>query len=285
MQLTVKQAECNSITIKYIDNGKMDAPVLLFLHSIKSTKELFETVLPAFTDQYRVIALDLRGHGNSSKVGPYTFAQLVEDIRQLLDHEQIKKATIIAASFSSVPAQMFAVAYPERVNKLVLLDGGFYNLSEIPGFDIERVIKASETLSFESLEDAEEAFSKRYGEFGATPELVKYELERRGDGRFSYKLPNDAFASYFHEYGRVDKEELFPRVQCQVLLLLADEGTLPDPRQQEFFVTAANKYLQMVPTARLVKIPYSLHLLVVTHPKETVQQIKNFLTCKKICTL
>jgi hypothetical protein len=60
------------------------------------------------------------------------------------------------------------------------------------------------------------------------------------------------------------------------LLLLADEMTLSDGEQQRFFQRAAAEYRQKVPRAVCEKIPHAQHLLMLTHPRETVERIISF---------
>ncbi|MED1641844.1 hypothetical protein P4U99_01275 [Brevibacillus agri] len=67
------------------------------------------------------------------------------------------------------------------------------------------------------------------------------------------------------------------RADAPVLLLLADETKLPDEAQRTFCREAAVRYQHAVPQAKVRMIPDSLHLLMVTHPQETVKAIDEFL--------
>lgn len=273
----IKSLQLDDCRIEYIDFDQKDAPVLLLLHSIRSAKELFRTLFSAYTGRYRVIAVDLRGHGNSCKNGPYTFSRLVDDIRLLIEHEGISRMSIIAASFACVPAQMFAVQYPNRVDKLVLLDGGFYALSELPGFQLEQAVKMHQSMAYPSLEAVKEAYLKKYAGYEIDLLLVEHEWEQQEDGMYRYRLPAEAYHSYLAEYAALDKESLFPRLQAPILLLLADETVLPDEHQQAFLRAAAGRYQEMVPHARLKKIPRSLHMLGLTNPQEVAEHAISFL--------
>ncbi|MCI4601802.1 alpha/beta hydrolase, partial [Escherichia coli] len=128
-----------------------DAPALLLLHGIRNTKLLFAPILPALAERYRVIAVDIRGHGNSVSHGSFSFERIVTDLIQLLEKEQLEQVTIVAASFSAVPAQMLAIREPKRVASLVLLDGGYYSLGEVPGFNREKVVERLITTRFSSV--------------------------------------------------------------------------------------------------------------------------------------
>ncbi|CAM5797535.1 MULTISPECIES: alpha/beta fold hydrolase [Brevibacillus] len=271
-----KQLVKNGLVLAYTVAGRPEAPALLLLHAIRNTSRLFDHILPELAKRCRVIAVDLRGHGESVKEGPYTFEQLAEDIRTLLDTEEVEQAAIVAASFSAVPAQMFAAAFPERVTHLILLDGGFYSLREMPGFDRASTVDRLAETRFPSIAAARESYIARYGKGGIPSSLPESELEQKEDGAYGYRLPREAFDGYFRAYAAFDKEALFASLKCPVLLLLADEMTLSDGEQQRFFQRAAAEYRQKVPRAVCEKIPHAQHLLMLTHPRETVERIISF---------
>ncbi|KAL2855960.1 alpha/beta-hydrolase [Aspergillus pseudoustus] len=69
----------------------------------------------------RILSFDYRGHGLSSRTGPYTFAQLVEDIETLrLQFANGKPITLIAGSFGGFLAQQYAITHPQHVSHLIL---------------------------------------------------------------------------------------------------------------------------------------------------------------------
>lgn len=256
--------------------GPKDAPVLLMLHAIRNTKMLFAGIVPALARHYRVVAVDLRGHGHSAGTSEYSFEAIVDDLIELLEGEELDQVTVVAASFSAVPAQMLAVREPRRVARLILLDGGFYQLGEMPGFGLPAVVDRLTRARFESIEEAERQFADRYGN-GHLPEgWMAAELEQKDDGLYGYALSREAFMAYFREYEGFDKEALFREVSCPVLLLLADESLLPDDEQRRFYRDAAHSYERLVTQAKIHVIPNSLHLLMVTHPDETVREILAF---------
>ena len=69
-----------------VEDGPSDAPVLVLGPSLGTDLGLFDAQARALADHYRVIRFDLRGHGSSPVVpGPYTVADLADDVRRLLD--------------------------------------------------------------------------------------------------------------------------------------------------------------------------------------------------------
>ncbi|GED67419.1 3-oxoadipate enol-lactonase [Brevibacillus reuszeri] len=273
----IKRIAVGDDMLEYGVAGAHDAPALLLLHAIRNTKLLFAGIMPALAEKYRVIAVDLRGHGQSSVAEPYTFEQITRDLMCVLEAEKLDQVTILAASFSAVPAQMLAVREPQRISSLILLDGGYYCLEEVPGFDLKSVVSRLAGTRFASVEDAEHQFAQRYDAKWMPTGWMQDELQHMADGRYGYRLPKAAFAAYFQEYAAHSTEQLFKQITCPVLLLLADEKLLPDEEQKRFYREAAHSYQRAVPQVIVKTIPDSQHLLMVTNPQETLNEINRFL--------
>jgi pimeloyl-ACP methyl ester carboxylesterase len=99
-------------------------PVLLFVPSWASTSHVFDQFAPVFTDSYRVLVINKRGHGPSSKPDHgYTIERLTRDIEVVLDSLNIQKATLLGLSRSESLTTQFAVTHPDRVSSLIYLSG------------------------------------------------------------------------------------------------------------------------------------------------------------------
>jgi len=96
---------------------------LVFLHGFGGKARQWAAQLHHFSHSNRVIALDLRGHGRSDKPpGEYRMATLQADLVNVLDTLGVnQKIVLVGHSFGGAVAAEFAVAYPERVERLVLL--------------------------------------------------------------------------------------------------------------------------------------------------------------------
>ncbi|HNA56448.1 MAG TPA: alpha/beta hydrolase, partial [Anaerolineales bacterium] len=114
--------QVNGIRLHYLDWGG-NGPTLIFLTGMGSSAYIYGGFAPLFTDQFRVLALTRRGHGDSDypETG-YDADTLVEDIRQFMDALQIEKAAFAGHSIAGVELTHFAATHPERVEKLIYLD-------------------------------------------------------------------------------------------------------------------------------------------------------------------
>ena len=96
-------------------------PPVLFLHGYTSTIALWRDQVPVFSPDYRLIRMDLRGHGESQGTGMdgYTFAALAGDALAVLDREGIERATIVGHSMGGMVAQELLARHGNRVSAAV----------------------------------------------------------------------------------------------------------------------------------------------------------------------
>lgn len=81
----------------------------------------WDPVVPGLAERFRVLSFDNRGIGDSDRpAGPYTARMMADDALQVLDEAGVERAHVVGASLGGMIAQEFAVAAPERVEKLVL---------------------------------------------------------------------------------------------------------------------------------------------------------------------
>ena len=121
----------NGVKLHYLDWGGNGESVL-FLHGMGDTAHRYDDFAPKFTNQFRVLGLTRRGHGESEipETG-YDTATLVEDIRQFLDALKIQRVVLAGHSFAGDELTRFAVVHPDRVIKLIYFDSA-YDHSRIP---------------------------------------------------------------------------------------------------------------------------------------------------------
>jgi 3-oxoadipate enol-lactonase len=113
--------ESHNATLSYDVEGSADAPAVLLINSIASTRELWARQLPALSARYRVIRYDARGHGQSSApAGDYTLEQLGRDALAILDDAQAAAAHVCGISLGGLTAQWLGVHAPDRLKSLVL---------------------------------------------------------------------------------------------------------------------------------------------------------------------
>jgi non-heme chloroperoxidase len=96
---------------------------LLFLHGYSDSWFSFSRILPLLPSTVHAIALTQRGHGDSERpAGGYAMADFAADAVALLDALGVRRATVVGHSMGSIVARRVAAEYPERVERLVLVD-------------------------------------------------------------------------------------------------------------------------------------------------------------------
>ena len=107
------------IQLHYIERGQ--GQPLILLHGNGESCDYFEHQISFFAKDYRVIAIDTRGHGKSPRgEKPFTIKQFAEDLHDFMDEKGIAKANVLGFSDGGNIALTFALKHPERIEKLVL---------------------------------------------------------------------------------------------------------------------------------------------------------------------
>lgn len=95
---------------------------VLLVHNLMAGRGSFAAVAARLAPRCRVLALDLRGHGESGGAPrAFTVQDLAEDLRAVLDAAGVRRALIVGTSLGATAAALLALAHPERVRGLVLL--------------------------------------------------------------------------------------------------------------------------------------------------------------------
>lgn len=95
---------------------------LVFVHGAMGSHRLWEKQVPFFSTRYKLLLIDVRGHGGSFKPRRgYQMERMVEDLRTLLDYLHIEDTILVGSSMGGVIVQKFAYKYPSMVKALVLV--------------------------------------------------------------------------------------------------------------------------------------------------------------------
>lgn len=107
------------IKLNFVEKG--EGTPLVLLHGNGGSLECFKSQIEYFSQKYRVIALDTRGHGKSPRGDkPFTIKQFADDLKDFLDDLGIKRAILLGFSDGGNIALTFALKYGEYVEKLIL---------------------------------------------------------------------------------------------------------------------------------------------------------------------
>ena len=135
----------NGEVIAYIDTGNPTGPPVVLIHGYTDSARDWVPILPYLSKRFRLLLVDIRGHGKSSKPECcYTRIDFAYDVKLLLDALSIGKADIVGHSLGSIIAQTFAEYWPERTRRVVLISstgGRPPDSSAPPQFDFAAEIR------------------------------------------------------------------------------------------------------------------------------------------------
>jgi 3-oxoadipate enol-lactonase len=110
-----------TVALHAVSDGHPVAPVLVLSGSLGSTTAMWDPQLAALAAHFRVVRIDLRGHGGSPATrGEYRVAELADDVRALLDRLGLRRVDWCGLSLGAMVGMHLASETPERIGRLVL---------------------------------------------------------------------------------------------------------------------------------------------------------------------
>ena len=241
------------------------------VHGLTANHKCWEPMAEVLAPDYRLIAYDLRGRGDSDKPATgYGLAAHNRDLAALLDHFGVRSTVLMGHSLGAAIALRFAVDHPGRVRRLVLIDGGLDARAEV----LDSLAPAIARLGteFPSLE----AFLARMrglpmlaGRWNDSLEsYFRNDVETLPSGAVRSKAAPTAIREELLSLQRERLWTFHHRVRCPTLILRAPDGLLTATdclmtREEGRAMAAA------IPRAKLVEIPGTNHYTVLMgrHPR------------------
>jgi lipase len=219
------------VKLHSVEWGEKDAPPLVCLHGVTSHALRFRRLGERLADRFRVVSLDLRGHGTSEWEPPWDLDTHVGDLLETADSLGIVAADWMGHSFGGRLGLELAARSPERVGRLVLLDPAVW----VPPPRALQI--AEETRADESFTSPEEAVERRIAS-GSAPfapralieEDIKAHIRRDGDGRWRFPFSRAAVVA---EYGEMAKVPPLERVTAPTLVVRGSESEVLPPQLVE----------------------------------------------------
>ncbi len=120
---TNQYIQTNGVTLHYVTQG--EGPLMLMLHGFPEFWYSWRHQIPEFAKDYKVVALDLRGYNNSEKpqdVSAYQMKELVADVKGVITGLGYESCVLVAHDWGGAIAWCFAYAYPELLEKLIIMN-------------------------------------------------------------------------------------------------------------------------------------------------------------------
>ena len=130
VRVTYNTVEVDGLDIFYREAGPEDAPTILLLHGFPTSSHMFRNLIPRLADKYHVVAPDYPGFGQSSMPGvnewDYSFANIARVMDSFTQELGLSRYTLYVQDYGAPVGYRLALAYPERVQGLIVQNGNAY---------------------------------------------------------------------------------------------------------------------------------------------------------------
>jgi len=258
----------------YLDWGNKQLPTIVFLHGGALTAHTWDLVCLAMRDDFHCVALDQRGHGDTdwAQYGDYSIGAALADTKGFVDHLGLDKFILVGMSLGAINSLSFAVAHPERLSHLVIIDAG--PEMRRPGSSRIRdfVTQVQETVTVEAIIEKALQFNPR-----RDPKILRrslmHNLRQQPDGTWKWKYDTRRFKALDMETHRAERAKLadgLARIACPALVVRGGES---DVFHEEDGVRLA----QRLPRGKFVTVPRAGHTVQGDNPKDLVAELRRFL--------
>lgn len=179
---SLKSNKSQSLFYRELGQGQ---PIVI-LHGIFGSSDNWLTQARILSEHYRVLSLDLRNHGQSFHDDQFDYPVMVSDLEAFIDEHQLRDPIVIGHSMGGKVVMNFALAHPEKLQKLIVVDIAPkpYNLEH---YVILEGLKAVPIQTLTSRQEADAALTPFVPEPDVRQFLLK-NLQRKPEGGFTWKI-------------------------------------------------------------------------------------------------
>ncbi|WP_114520917.1 alpha/beta hydrolase [Altererythrobacter sp. ZODW24] len=232
--------------LHFADWGNPEAPPLILLHGGRDHCRNWDWTAEALRGDWHIICPDLRGHGDSewTSTGYYPLMSYVYDLAQLIHQNEWDPVTIVAHSMGGNVALRYAGMFPDKVRKLVAIEGlgpspeRQAEMDKNPFYErwgewVENKRNATSRTPrrYETFEDA---LKRMQGENSYLSDeqarhLTLHAVMRNEDGTFSWKFDPHMHVWPPDDFGPVQMQELWGRITCPTRLIYGNDSWASNP--------------------------------------------------------
>jgi len=258
------KVRANNVEIAYTDQGS-GTPIVL-VHGFPLDKRMWEPQIKGLAGEFRIIAPDLRGHGESQVTpGPYTMELLADDLNGFLSALNLESVVLGGFSMGGYAVFSFYRKYPARVQSLMLLDTR-------PQPDSEDGKKGREDMAQLAEREGAAPIAERL-----IPRLLSADtVANRPDvvakvRTMITECPIQGMAGDLRGLAlRRDSSDLLPKIDVRTLIVVGDQDVITPPAESQMMATT-------IPDATLVEVSGAGHLSNLENPDEFNHAIHHFL--------
>jgi pimeloyl-ACP methyl ester carboxylesterase len=221
----------NGLRLHYLDWGQDGKPLLVLIHGLDRHAHTFDHLAPHFRDRYHVIAVDMRGHGDSAwdPDAQYLVEDYVRDLEAIADHEGWRDIVVWGNSTGGRVAQVYAGLHPDRVARVISEDVGPERPRQIADSYGRRVATAQQGWASEDVLIAELKRSNPRMPDENIRTYVRYGTTRDASGRVIWKRDPRVAEGFVV----TDLWRFVSRITSPALYIVGGRSTIVPPETQE----------------------------------------------------
>ena len=223
--------ESDGLTLHYLQWGGESAAPIVLVHHVASHAHTWDAFAARMADTYRVLALDLRGHGDSqwAAAGQYTTEHYASDIGGLVDHLGLRQVVVLGGSLGGRAALVYAAEHADNVEALIMEDVGPIRPPAIAASFATTIAEGDPEL-----DTVEEWAARLRGRNPRTPIETSLHHARHATKRLpSGKLGLKRDPAIQSDFVPLDLSDYVARVTAPFLVILGSDSTIVDAGQQE----------------------------------------------------
>jgi pimeloyl-ACP methyl ester carboxylesterase len=268
---TMKKAAGDGVQIQLAE-WEGEGRTVFCVHGITANCRCWDVMANALSPTHRVLAMDLRGRGLSDKPDSgYSIVHHMNDIRAVLDDLGLEQVALMGHSLGAFISLVFGAIFPDRVDRIILVDGG------------GKLSKEQMDKVFEGIKPSLDRLGKVFPSFAAYIDVMKqtpflhpwlesfdtyyrYEVEEVAAGIRPRSRP-EHIQEEAQNLEKVDVSEFYGKIQVPTLILRAADGLLTD---DDILLPepVAERMLKEIPDARIQTIEGVNHYTIVFKPHE-----------------
>jgi pimeloyl-ACP methyl ester carboxylesterase len=260
----------SGLRLHYLDWGGAGPPLIL-VHGLDRHAHTFDHIAPHFASRYRVLAVDMRGHGESAwdPEARYLVEDYVRDMEGLVEQLKLRDIVIWGNSTGGRVAQVYAGLHPDRVTHMISEDVGPERPRQIADNYQRRVSEdqAGWTSEAEVIAQVRKSNPRMSDTLVAT--YVRYGTTKRADGRLIWKRD----ANVARGFVVTDLWAAVSKITAPALYIIGGRSTIVPAETQE-------RLRKTLPRIRIVTIPDVGHYPTDEEPADVLALVDAFLSSR-----
>ena len=264
--------EANGVKLHYLEYGTAGQRPMLCVHGGAAHAHWFDFVAPGLTPNHHVYSMDLRGHGDSARAEPHTYAwhTFSDDVNAVAEKLDLRDYVLVGHSMGGMVSLVHAVAHPGRIGALVIIDSVM--LMPMERVNRMRAFGEKPAKGYATQEELVARYRLEGGEKQmAAPDVLRrmamHSSRQNADGQWQHKADRGVYANFKQIAGM----PLWEKVKVPALVI---RGGAHSPR---FTPELLAEIHARAPQVQVAEVGASDHHVTLDNPQGFVDVVQQFL--------